>query len=65
VVDGYGRQLKKLLRENGCYFVRQSKGDHEIWFSPITNRNVTVDACVRLRHTANGTLKDAGIDHRF
>lgn len=31
-------QLKKLLLSQGCRFERQGKGDHEIWFSPITQR---------------------------
>jgi hypothetical protein len=29
-------KLKQLLRDAGCSFERQGKGDHEIWFSPIT-----------------------------
>ena len=32
----YARDLKKHFRAAGCYFERQGKGDHEIWFSPIT-----------------------------
>jgi hypothetical protein len=39
--------------------------DHEIWFSPITNRNFTVDKCVEVKHTANGSLQDAGLDKAF
>jgi predicted RNA binding protein YcfA (HicA-like mRNA interferase family) len=65
MVDGYGRQLEQLLRDHGCTFVRHGKGDHEIWRSPITNRNVTLDRSVKVRHTANAILKDAGIKHRF
>ena len=33
----YTRVLKQHLREAGCQFERQGKGDHEIWYSPITN----------------------------
>ena len=62
---GYRRELERLLIEAGCKFVRNGKGDHEIWWSPITNRNFTLDAGVNLRHTANGTLKDAGLDKAF
>jgi hypothetical protein len=34
----YTKDLKKFLRENGCTFERQGKGDHEIWYSlaPVT-----------------------------
>ena len=61
----YGKATRKLLKDNGCYFVRQGKGDHEIWYSPITGRNVSVDGKIYPRHTANGILKDAGIKERF
>lgn len=62
---GYERQLKKLLTEAGCRFVRPGRGDHEIWWSPITQQHFTVDRGVALRHTANGTLKDAGLEKAF
>lgn len=61
----YGRELKRILREHGCQLVRHGKGDHEIWFSPITGKNFTVDAGTRKRFTANAVLKQAGIDPSF
>jgi len=61
----YTRQVKKLLSDNHCIFVRHGKGDHDIWYSPITNRNVTVDGSIKDRHLANGVLKQAGINHKF
>ena len=64
-MDGYTRQLKKLLTEAGCHFVRHAKGDHEIWFSPISKRTVTVDGKTMSRHTANEALKQAGLPKRF
>jgi len=62
---GYGRDLVKLLKINNCTFVRHGKGDHQIWYSPITNRQVTLDYKSSNKNTANGTLKDAGITHKF
>lgn len=62
---GYGRELERLLKDAGCHFVRNGKGDHEIWFSPITDRHFTFDRSTQLRHTANGTLKQAGLPKRF
>ena len=61
----YGRELKRILRAHGCRFVRHGKGDHEIWFSPITDLHVTVDAGTRKRFTANVVLKQSGIDERL
>jgi hypothetical protein len=45
-------QLKKFLSDAGCYFERQGKGDHEIWYSPITQRRFVVDSFIKSRHTA-------------
>jgi hypothetical protein len=61
MVSSYGRELKRLLRDHGCRLVRHGKGDHEIWFSPITNLTFTVDAGTRKRYTADAVLKQAGI----
>ena len=62
---GFLRELKRLLEDAGCYFVRAGKGDHEIWFSPITHRHSTVDHGTKSRHTANETLKQAGLPKAF
>ena len=62
---GFTKQLKKTLTDNGCYFVRNGKGDHQIWFSPISNINFTVDSNIKSRHTANEVLKQAGLEKKF
>ena len=65
MTEGFGKALKKLLRAHGCSFVRNGKGDHEIWHSPITSIHFTVDSGCKSRHTANAILKQAGIEQRF
>jgi hypothetical protein len=61
----YTKPLKERLREAGCEFERQGKGDHEIWYSPITDVRFVVDQSIKSRHTANGVLKQAGIPKEF
>ena len=61
----YLRELKRLLEEAGCRFHREGRGDHEIWFSPISDRYFTVDRGTKSRHTANETLKQAGLPKAF
>jgi len=39
----YEKRVRELLAKNGCTFLRRGKGDHDIWFSPITGRSVTVN----------------------
>lgn len=58
-------ELKKILSEAGCYFERQGKGDHEVWYSPITDRRFVVDSSIKSRHTANAVLKQAGLSKAF
>jgi len=58
-------EVKRILKQHSCHFVRQGKGDHEIWFSPMTKRNFPVDGKILSRHTANGVMKQAGIPHKF
>ncbi|MDO6962850.1 type II toxin-antitoxin system HicA family toxin [Rhizobium alvei] len=62
---GYLRELLELLSKAGCTFHRHGKGDHDIWYSPITKRYFTVDHGVKSRHTANETLKQAGLPKAF
>ncbi|MCL2494262.1 MAG: type II toxin-antitoxin system HicA family toxin [Oscillospiraceae bacterium] len=57
----YEKKVRETLHENGCCFVRRGKGDHDIWYSPITKRNVTVDSKIKSRFAANEILKQSGI----
>ena len=59
------KRVREILSENNCIFKRRGKGDHDIWYSPITKRHVTVDTKIKSRHTANAILKQSGIDFRF
>jgi predicted RNA binding protein YcfA (HicA-like mRNA interferase family) len=58
-------RVVEALREAGCTFKRQGKGDHEIWYSPLTERTFTVDKGSLSRHTAKAVMKQAGINRRF
>ena len=57
----YTPRLKEILRAHGCSFERPGRGDHEIWYSPITDRRFPVDHKILSRHLANVVLKEAGI----
>jgi hypothetical protein len=64
-MPSYEREVREVLREHGCYLHRQGRGDHEIWYSPLTNRKFTVDGVIKSRHTANAIMKQAGIKKKF
>ena len=61
----YEKKVRVILTEHGCKFIRHGKGDHDIWYSPITNRKIVVDGKIKSRHVANEIMKQSGINHRF
>ena len=61
----YEKAVRDILAANKCAFVRHGKGDHDIWYSPITKRYFTVDGKIKSRHTANAIMKQSGVTHRF
>jgi hypothetical protein len=54
-----------LPRAAGCTLVRQGKGSHEVWYSPITKPNFPVPIGIPSRHTANAILRQAGLPKAF
>ena len=64
-MNNYGRSVRYILHKNGCYFVKHGKGDHDLWYSPLTNRKVTVDGKIPGQHMANEVLKQAGLKKTF
>jgi len=61
----FDRPLRDLLLAAGCAIVRQGKGSHEIWRSPITQRNFAMPIGIPSRHTANAILRQAGLPKAF
>jgi len=64
-VAEYEIKVREKLKENGCYFKRRGKGDHDIWFSPLSNRTFPVDSIIKSRYLANIIMRQAGIRHHF
>lgn len=64
VMAEYEKRVRDILSEHGRSFHRRGKSDHDIWYSPITKRHVTVDTKIKSRHTANAILKQSGIDFK-
>jgi len=58
-------KLRRILKDAGCALMRRGKGDHAIWYSPISDRNFPVDEKIKSRHTANAVLKQAGLPKAF
>jgi predicted RNA binding protein YcfA (HicA-like mRNA interferase family) len=49
------RELARRLRKQGCEFLRQAGGSHEIWWRPGTDMR-TVIPCHPSREIPSGTL---------
>jgi hypothetical protein len=65
MASSFTPDLKRILLDHGCRYDRQGKGDHEIWFSPTSDRRFVVDQEIKSRHTANAVLKQSGIGKKF
>ena len=61
----YEKKVREVLKENGCYFLRHGKGDHDIWVNPENGEQTTVDGKIKSRHTANAIMKQLGVNYRF
>lgn len=55
--EGCAEALRKRLREG--------RGDHEIWQSPLTGTRFVVDGKILSRHTVNAVLRQAGLPKQF
>ena len=64
-MDNYSKKVIRILRQNECRFERHGKGDHDIWYSPISNKYFPVDSKIKSRHTGNAILKQAGLEKKF
>ncbi|MBK6999734.1 MAG: type II toxin-antitoxin system HicA family toxin [Rhodoferax sp.] len=58
-------QLRQILLDHGCSLVRQGKGSHEIWQSPINGSRFPVSVTISKRPIANAILKQAGITSKL
>jgi predicted RNA binding protein YcfA (HicA-like mRNA interferase family) len=63
-MNGFEKEVKKILTENGWKFLRSAKGSHEYW-GKKGEKPVTVPHHCKSRHTANAIMKVAGIKHKF
>jgi hypothetical protein len=61
----FDRPLRDRLNEAGCTLVRQGKGSHEIWHSPLSGQNFAVAIGIPSRHRANAILRQAGLPRAF
>ena len=63
--SNFTNEVIKILRDHDCRFIRHGKGDHDIWYSPVSGKYFPVDGKIKSRHTANSVLKQAGLAKRF
>lgn len=61
----YRRELLKLLKAEGCEYVRPANGSHELWQSPINQARFVVQSDLRSKVAANSILKQAGIGKKL
>lgn len=61
-MSNYYAKLTEWLEKHGCHFVKNGKGSHQIWFSPVTNQKFTVPFNTNNKNTVRKIIvKDAGL----
>jgi len=63
-MNGYEKEVKKILKKHGWKLIRAAKGSHEYW-GKYGCKPVTVPQNCKSRFTANAIMKEAGINHKF
>ena len=63
-MNGYEKEVKKILSQNGWCFLRAAKGSYEYW-GKEGYKPVTVPHNCKSRFTANAIMKEAKINHKF
>jgi predicted RNA binding protein YcfA (HicA-like mRNA interferase family) len=61
-MKGYYQAVIKILRDHGFVFLRDGKGDHELWAKSLNI--LVVPYNLKNKNTANGILKQAGLAER-
>ena len=53
-----------LIKAAGCEYIQAGhRGNHDVWFSPVSNLHFPVDSKIRSVKTANILLALAGLPH--
>jgi hypothetical protein len=64
--NSFSADLLLILKEAGCYYHAPAhRGNHDIWFSPITGIYFPFDSKLLSHHTANAILRIAGLPEQF
>ena len=63
-MNGYEKEVKKILKKYGWKFIRAAKGSHEYWGKDGC-KAVTVPHNCKSKFTANAIMKEAEINYKF
>ena len=62
----FAPEVFRVLRQAGCCrFVRKAKGSHELWFAHRICKTVAVPSTIKMLHTAQKILFEAGLKRHF
>ncbi len=65
MADGFYKEVCKLIAAAGFSYSENAKGSHEKWRNENSGKTLIIPRKIKSRHTANGILKDAGIQNKF
>jgi predicted RNA binding protein YcfA (HicA-like mRNA interferase family) len=63
-MNGYEKEVKKILKQYGWKFIRAASVSHEYWGKEGC-KAITVPHNCKSKFTANAIMKEAGINYKF
>jgi hypothetical protein len=64
--NSFSSELLAILKEAGCnYHAPGHRGNHDIWFSPISGIYFPLGSKIQSHNTANAILRIAGLPEQF
>lgn len=62
-MNGYYKLVVEQLKKHGYHLLRHEGSSHQTWTNGKRNQLVSTNCASR--HTANGIMKQAAINHKF
>jgi len=64
-METFEKIIRTALEDNDCTFIRQGKGEYDIWYCRPSKKYIAVDHVIKSRRHANVIMKLSGVNHQL
>ena len=61
----YAGLVKRIASQNGCKYLRNAKGSHEMWINPSNSKVTAIPHKIKSKDMANAIFKQLGINQKI